>query len=321
MNWPNQIDWQGRHPFRWLCAAGTNVKLESTGVAGALGNLIKEPLLHFLVAGAMLFGLYAWVNPDSTQDSSQILVDSNRIDLLASQFQRSWNRPPTQTELQGLIDNFIVEEILYRQALAMGLDSDDNVIRRRLRQKMEFLTLDTIELKEPSDQELKTFLNDHSDQFQTPAIYSFEQFYIGDVAAEELASGQLKEIQSKLEQGLTVESTPSLLPSLFTDTPAFEIDRQFGQGFAKALQQLPIDQWSPPIQSGLGIHFVRITSYQPPSLPELSAVRSQVIREWQNAENQKLKASLLEKLKASYTIVIEEPKNALDKNARTKEAI
>ena len=105
-------------------------------------KLLKDPFLHFVVIGALLFVTYLWVNPASMADHREIVVDAGRIEQLIARFERTWNRAPSDEELKGIIDNFIVEEIHYRQALTMGLDNNDSVIRRRLRQKLEFLTME-----------------------------------------------------------------------------------------------------------------------------------------------------------------------------------
>ncbi|MGB1061154.1 MAG: peptidyl-prolyl cis-trans isomerase, partial [Ketobacter sp.] len=208
-------------------------------------------------------------------------------------------------ELKGIIDNFIVEEILYRQALTMGLDNNDSVIRRRLRQKLEFLTMEATSLEEPSDTELQQYLEQNPEQFQTAARFSFEQIYIKIDQSKGGIKAQVEIIQERLRKGEQVAGARSLIPERFEQVTDFEVDRIFGNGFAKSLEKLPLDQWSEPLTSGLGTHLVRISAYQPAEIPPLVSVQKEVLREWRNTRNQQMKAQLLEQLRANYTIVIE----------------
>ncbi len=268
-------------------------------------RVLREPLLHFLLLGAGLFLVYLWVNPQTLADDSKVVIDQGRVLQLTTRFERTWSREPTAQELQTLIDNFIVEEVLYRQALAMGLDTNDSVIRRRLRQKMEFLAVDAMDLYEPTTEQLQTYLEQHPQRFMRDAVFSFEQIYIHTDRPAEALQRRIQQVQQQLRQGDTVTGTHSLLPSRVEQTPASQVDRSFGSGFAAQLQNLRVNQWSDPIQSGLGVHFVRLRAVQPAALPALADVRDHVRREWQNTKNQQLKTALLEELKSQYTIIIE----------------
>lgn len=270
-----------------------------------IGALLREPLLHFLAIGAALFALYGWASPQGFGDDNRIVVDAGRIEQLRAYFQRTWNRPPTARELDALIDDFVVEEIFYRRALDLGLDKNDAVIRRRLRQKMEFIAADAIALYQASDEELEAFLQAHPERFRRDASYSFEQRYFspdrvdGDVRARAEAARQA------LTAGREVAGDPSLLPDVLERTGASQVDRIFGSGFAQALDGAPVGQWSAPLRSGLGLHVVRVKERRPAYLPSLDEVRAEVEREWQNEKNQQAKAQLLAGLKAEYQIVIE----------------
>jgi len=130
--------------------------------------LLREPLFHFLLLGGALYLLYAgFGNNFSTTSQKQIIVDDARLSLLAQRFQRTWMRPPTRTELAGLADDFVKDKIIYREALALGLDKDDLVIRRRMRQEMEFLNADMYE-QQPTDSQLQAYLHAHPDDFRQP---------------------------------------------------------------------------------------------------------------------------------------------------------
>lgn len=266
---------------------------------------LREPLFHFLLIGAALFALYAWVNPGALRDGNTIIVSQSRLEALSARFQRAWNRPPSSEELQQLVDNFIVEEIFYRQALELGLDGNDEVIRRRLRQKMELLMADSAELLKPTDRQLTDFLQQHPDRFERDPVFSFEQVYIGDDIPAQSLQQHIASIQQLLDAGESVKGSPSLLPPQFTEVQAFHVDRQFGQGFAEQLLAQPLNQWSEPLRSGLGLHLVRISARQPARLPTLAEIHAEVKREWQKAKSRQLQTTMLDNLKANYNIVIE----------------
>src|SRR5262245_12825913 len=141
---------------------------------------LREPLLHFLVIGAALFGLYRLVG-GAEQGPREIVVSEAQVEALAQNFSRTWMRPPTAAEVRGLVDDYVKEEIYYREAIALGLDRDDTVIRRRLRQKMEFVSDDVAATREPTEADLAAFLESNAESFADPPSLSFRQvFFSGD---------------------------------------------------------------------------------------------------------------------------------------------
>jgi hypothetical protein len=270
-----------------------------------LSKILKEPLLHFLLIGACLFGLYTWLNPAAMQSDKRIVVDQGRINYLVQRFKRVWQRAPNEQERQSLIEDFIIEEIYYREALAMGIDKNDPVIRRRLRQKMELYTDNLASTLAPSDAQLNEYLQQHPDKFKSDARYTFKQVFLNTDAAAEKLDERLKTIESKLSKGERVKGDPSLFPGSFEDADAFSVNRTFGHEFAEKLDQLPLNQWSPPIKSGMGVHFVMLTDRQPGQLPALADIRKQVEREWRFDRAQSIDKALRKKLLTSYDVVIE----------------
>jgi hypothetical protein len=274
-------------------------------------KILKEPLLHFLFIGACLFGLYAWINPDAMQSDKRIVVDQGQVNSLAMRFKRVWQREPTKQEIQGLIEDYVIEEIYYREALAMGIDKNDPVIRRRLRQKMEIYTDNLATTLAPSEDALNRYLQQHPDKFKTENRYSFQQVYINTDIPEEQLQAKLTKIQSALQSGESVDGEGSLLPASFTDADGFVIDRTFGQGFAAQLDTLELNKWSPPLQSGLGLHFVLLSARQPGQLPTLASIRDKVEREWRFDKAQEIDKTLRQKLLASYDVVVTADENRL----------
>lgn len=271
-------------------------------------KLLREPLLHFLFIGAALFVIFDLVNERMTGNAdTQIIVSAGRIEQLENIFTKTWQRPPTTQELKGLIDDFILEEIYYRQAVAMGIDRDDTVIRRRLRQKFEFLTDDLAGTAVPSDEDLASYLAANPEAFMRDTTYTFEQVYISsvhpDVDMESYVGSQL----SALRDGKKVEGSSGLLPAFFDTTPSRVVDANFGAGFSASLNLLPLGEWQGPIESGLGLHLVRIESRVEGVLPDLAEIRPLVGREWAHQKRIDTRQMINEQLLKDYEVVIEWP--------------
>ncbi len=269
-------------------------------------SVLREPLVHFLLIGVALFAIYGVVNDRMSGDpDSKVVVSAGRIEQLENIFAKTWQRPPTAAELKGLINDFVLEEIYYRQAVAMGIDRDDTVIRRRLRQKLEFLTDDMAAASIPADEELAAYLAANSDAFRRDSTYTFEQVYLNpdqpDIELE--TSEQL----AALRAGNESRGDAGLLPADFEATPARAVDGSFGLGFSESLDALPVGEWQGPIESGLGLHLIRIELLVEGSLPDLADIRSVVEREWANEKRLETRQMINEQLLSDYDIVIEWP--------------
>ncbi len=271
-------------------------------------NYFKEPLLHFLLIGAALFVLFDLVNDRmSGAADNQVVVSAGRIEQLANIFTKTWQRPPTAEELKGLIDDFVIEEIYYRQAVAMGIDRDDTVIRRRLRQKFEFLTDDMAAASAPTDEELAAYLAANTDAFIRDTTYTFEQVYIISGQPGSNLEAQVAEQLAALRAGNAVRGDAGLLPAYFEATPARAVDGTFGLRFSARLDELPTGEWQGPIESGFGLHLVRIESRIEGTLPELDEIRPVVEREWANAKRLETRRIINEQLLSEYKVAIEWP--------------
>lgn len=269
-------------------------------------KLLHEPLLHFLIIGAALFVVFGLVNERTSGDAdNQVVVSAGRIEQLENIFTKTWQRPPTANELKGLVDDFVLEEIYYRQAVAMGIDRDDTVIRRRLRQKFEFLTDDLAAAAAPGDEELATYLAANPDAFMRDTTYTFEQVYINpDRPGVELEAYAAEKL-SALTAGKEVEGDSGLLPTFFDATPSRVIDGNFGSGFSESLDLLPLGAWQGPIESGLGLHLVLLQTRVEGTLPDLVDIRPIVEREWAHEKRIETRRIINERLLNDYDVVIE----------------
>ena len=282
-----------------------------------LKSLVREPLVHFLLLGAVLFLLNAWLRPWATHaGAGEIVVSETRIRNLAQTFRRTWQRPPTREELEGLVQDYVREEVLYREAIALGLDRDDTIIRRRLRQKMEFVSEEWAALARPTDQELALYLAAHADAFRVEPRVTFSQVYLDPRRRASTLEADAKHLLDALNRaGGSAAPTKAgdsllLLEPRYADASATELARLFGADFAEMLVKQPLGKWSGPIASGYGVHLVRIESLTPGGTPVLDDVRPLVEREWANAKRQELAKAFYEKLRAKYKVVVRRPEAA-----------
>ena len=237
-------------------------------------------------------------------------MSAGRIDQLTGIFAKTWQRPPTPEELKGLVDEYVLEEIYYRKALAMGIDKDDTIIRRRLRQKLEFLTEDIAALAEPSDGELAAYLSANEERFRTEPVYTFRQIYFNPERHGGDPEGYVREQLALLNSGEDVPGDRTLIPDSFAHASRHAVDGTFGTGFSGQLDELTPGAWSDPIRSGLGLHLVRLESRVPGHLPELAAIREKVAREWANDKRLATKKKLNDRLLEDYEVVIEWPESS-----------
>ena len=271
-----------------------------------LPAILREPLVHFLLIGLALFVLYGRVASEGA-DSRTIEVNPARVDELSRQFQAVWSRPPTAEEMQGLIDAFIHDEVMYREGLAMGLDANDPVIKRRVRQKLDVISEEIGNQQTPTDADLAAFLTSNAETFRRPPILSFEQvFFSGDAPAaevEQLSRDGLAALNAGADPSSVGQAT--LLPATVTLQPADLVARDFGEAFADRLLALPLNVWQGPIASGMGAHLVRITEHRPSELPPLASIRPQVLREWENRRRERNRKEAYRAMLENYRIVID----------------
>ena len=276
-------------------------------------RLLKEPLVHFLLIGACIYGAYGlFGGPEEQETNLTVLVDANRVNGFAAQWQARWNRPPTREELGGVIDGYVREEILYRQAVAMGLTQDDAIFRRRMAQRLEFLTSDLAKVDDPDEAELQRYLQDNIDQFRAPDMITFIQVFFDPDARDEAtlddANMALAELKAAgVPDPATLQAGDRfMLPNYFESATELEVRKRLGGGFTQSLSGLEPGTWHGPVLSGFGVHLVYIFERLQTPAPELAEVRPQVLEGWQREEMDAFSKKFYESLKGRYTIVVED---------------
>lgn len=274
-----------------------------------MNKWLKEPLFHFLLLGAAIFLVYGMV-ADQGRGEKEIFVSRGQQENLVNTFSRTWQRLPTPMEYQGLLKDYIRQEIAYRESREIGLDQDDIVIRRRLRQKMEMLAEDVAGLVPPTDEELQTFLDTHPDSFMIePRLTVRHVYFSQDRRGEQVGEDALEVLKDLESQGTGADTQelgdPLPLPAILGDVGESEIARLFGAVFVEGLKTVETGAWSGPVESGFGLHLVLVTDRIENRVPGLEEVRPEVQRELMSQRRQEAVDGLYEKLAENYIIEIE----------------
>ena len=242
-------------------------------------KLLRQPLAHFLLVGAAIFVLFSAIDESPLAPPQEdVIVTVEKAKQLASRFRLTWRRPPNVGELNALIDDFVREEILVREATALSLDRNDAVIRRRLRQKMEFLTDSAAAALKPADDELRSYFDLRSERYSSEPRIGFDQVFVGDSPSE----SEIEQARSALQAGAdhTIIGARTLLPASLPMSPQRSIDGAFGREFFRQLMEVEAGVWSGPVRSGYGVHFVRITERLNARVPDFASVRDAVLSDW-----------------------------------------
>ncbi len=289
----------------------------------SLKQWVKEPLVHFLLLGSGLFLLFHLMGDQSAQNPDRILVTQGKIENLKESFKKRWLRLPSEPELKGLVNDHIKEEVLYREALAMGLDKDDSVVRRRMRQKMRFLFEDVAAQAEPAEEELQTYLNENAAYFRTEPRFTFMHVYLSPKRRGESLQADAESLLEKLNESsdaLDIEALgdPTMLSRSHDDVSLSDVGAIFGQAFSQTLSELPPGRWRGPVQSAYGMHVVLVRTRTEGRDPALDEVRDTVKRELQNVRRKDVNEATYRRLLERYTVVVEQI-DATNGEARAEE--
>jgi PPIC-type PPIASE domain len=273
-----------------------------------LKRLFREPLLHFFALALVIFAVYGVLGPTGAGRPDNIVVTISKIDQFASVFALTWQRPPSAEELKGLIDDYVKDEIYAREALVLGLDKDDAVIRRRLRLKMESMNDSGVDAVAPTDADLEAYLKAHPDEFEIDQLVAFQQAFLNPQRHGSQIDRDAASIRDTLRASpsadLATLGDVTLLPSELPLTSKTSISQTFGPEFADALNIIDPGEWTGPIKSAYGLHIVRVSKRQAGRFPALGEVRDVVVREWSNDRRKKLDDARFNELLKRYRVII-----------------
>lgn len=275
-------------------------------------KLLREPLLHFMLLGLGLFLLHGWMASPGAGAGERIVITQGRIEQLATNFALMHQRPPSPGELDGLIDDAIREETFYREAKVLGLDQDDTIVRRRLRQKLEFVLEDMAPVPEPTDMQLRDYLLAHPEKFRSDTRYSLAHIYLNPQRRGDRLAGDAQRLLAGLQRASTSVDTsklgdPFLLESRFQNVTASELVHLFGARFESALRTLPTKEWRGPVSSGLGVHLVFVDKREDDRTAALEQVRDDVRREWIHDQRWQANERVYADLRERYQVTVERP--------------
>ncbi|MDX1375515.1 MAG: peptidylprolyl isomerase [Burkholderiales bacterium] len=281
-------------------------------------KVLKEPLLHFLILGALLFAAYAWLNrgADLAQDGAArtVRITAAEVEWLKQTWARRWHRPPSEHELRGIVSDYLRETLLAREARALGLDDNDLVVRRRLAQKMEFLVRDAVALAEPREDALRRVYADHRDRFRSPAQISFVHVYFNrdrrGARTEADAEAALEALSKPGASGADMGDR-FLLEQEFVDADEQAVARVLGREFARRVFALAPGSWQGPIESGYGLHLVRVTGKRPQQSLAFEAVTDELREIWLRQQEEAARERYFATLLAKYDVVVDESVRAL----------
>jgi len=276
---------------------------------------LREPLLHFILIGVALFAIYSYMHHGrgGAVSSRQIALTFDDLRTMESYFESQWHRPPTPQEFQAMVDDKVREEVLYREGLAMGLDKDDTIVKRRMAQKMQFIAEDVAAAHEPSPAELKAWFDKNSSKFALPSRYSFRHLYFSpdkrgtnaqDNAAEVLARIAGQPEDSKLAVSL---ADRFMFQDYYRDRAPEALAKEFGPQFAVALEKLKPGSWQGPIESGYGWHLVFIDTVIPVRIPAFEEIEPDVKTAWLGVQKSNAWKKAYGEMRGKYTVLLPAP--------------
>jgi hypothetical protein len=263
-------------------------------------RILKEPFIHFLLIGGLLFLLYGMMNTE--RDESEIVIDDNLVNELVAKWELQRNRQPTLEELENLIDEYIQQEVLYKEALVMKLDHNDEIVKRRLAQKMEFISDGLTESLQPTKEMLMSYYEKNKSNYKKDPSYTFWQVYFSADERTDARADAMNALVSKSPETLGDEL---LLPGEYTDASSYQIANDLGSAFAQRLDSLEVGQWTGPITSSYGVHIVFIKEKKEGGYFTFEEVGEKVTVDYNFDASNDFKEELITSLLKNYTVVID----------------
>ena len=256
--------------------------------------------------GAFIFALY-YVSHPVVNTKQTIVIDDDMVNRIGNIFQKQWGRPPSDSEWTSLLDNEIREEVYYRQALKMNLDHNDELIRRRMNQKLDFISSDLAQMSTPPDSALQAYYVKHKSKYLRQASFSFSHIYFNADKRDHAKADALALLPSLPATDINLPDLTKMGDAFafayHTDeAPAKEIDAQMGEGFAAALSGLPVGQWSGPVLSGFGAHLIFIDAVKPAGEPAFATIKEQLLNDYRYDYQQQFNQKVYDDFRKEYTI-------------------
>lgn len=278
----------------------------------AISRWLREPLLHFLLLGAALFAAWSYFEPTASPDDAATEIRLTPDDVLAmwTFFNSQWQRAPTSEEFSRMVENKVQEEVLYREAVAMGLDKDDTIVKRRMAQKLQFLAEDVAAAYEPDTAELESWYAANADKFTLPGRISFRQLYFSpDERDQQVYPDAQAALATLADQPVDTELAASLgdsfmLQNYYADRTPEQVAKEFGPVFAQAIFRAAIGSWLGPIESGFGWHLVFVDSFVPGRQPSFAEVAPEVKTAWLAQQKEVAWRKAYDEMRAKYTVVL-----------------
>jgi peptidyl-prolyl cis-trans isomerase C len=293
--------------------------LSRAGLQGAslllLKRWLREPMLHFVLIGFVVFAVYAYLHRGrgGIESSKQIVLSVDSLQQMHTFFVSQWHREPTVAEFQAMVEDQVREEVLYREGLAMGLDKDDTIVKRRMAQKMQFLAEDVATAHEPSGTELQAWFERNSNQFALPSRYSFRHLYFSPDKRGKNARESAREVLARIagqpeDSKLAVSFADRFMfQDYYGDRTPEAVSKEFGPQFAVALEKLKPGSWQGPIESGYGWHLVFVDSVIPGRTPALEEIEPDVKTAWLAAQKAAAWRKAYTEMRVKYTVLLPGP--------------
>ena len=297
----------------------SRIAVRTSFIVNPMKRLLREPLIHFLLIGAVLFALDHYVQParNAAASSRQIQLSVDDLAQLVLLFQAQWRREPTTQELRSMVEQKVQEEVLYREGLAMGLDKDDTIVKRRLAQKLQFLAEDVAAAREPTTAELKSWFEKNKAMFAQPSRVSFRHLYFspdrrGGQHARDDASKALANLagQPQNTKLAATRADPFMFQDFYRDRAPDYLGKEFGPQFAQAVAKLAAGSWQGPIESGFGWHLVFVDTVIPGRVPNFEEIESDVKTAWLGQQKAQAWDKAYKQMRAKYTVLLPAPPDA-----------
>jgi peptidyl-prolyl cis-trans isomerase C len=287
---------------------------ETSAPKSKLLRFLKEPLFHFILAGAAIYLLFGWFGPKESEEAvaeNTIVITAGELDWLADTWLKKWNRPPTEQEMLGMVQQQLRETVLYREAISMGLDKDDVIIRRRLAQKLEFLAQDLIQPELPTDEELQAYFETNLNTYRASDLITFTHVFLDPDKRDDQTLADAEKLKTELIGNATVPAENSdlgdtfMLQSYYPERAETDISKLFGNEFARSIMELETEEWHGPVLSGYGTHLVYVHALQNFAPPTFEQVSARVAEDWENEKRAELNDEYIASLLKRYTVVVE----------------